>query len=97
MTHCNRSSLYRWIAFFSLALIMGCQGSQAGARRWGGGPYGQGSVERQKARATVFDPYPLNDIGPAVVGGRPPGFMNPLPEPRRNELTQQNPWANYNR
>lgn len=78
-------------------LSFGCQGSQAGAHRWGGGPYGQGSVERQKARAAVFDPYPLNDIGPAVVGGRPPGFMNPLPEPRRNEMTRQNPWANYNR
>ena len=66
--------------------IAGCQGSQAGAQRWGGGVYGQGNEERQKYRAASFDPYPLNDIGPEVVGGRPRGFMNPLPEANRNQI-----------
>jgi len=75
--------------------LAGCKGSQVGAHRWGGSDYGQGSVERQKARAVYFDPYPLNDIGPEVVGGRPRGFQNPLPEANRNEL--KNPWAGYNR
>jgi hypothetical protein len=73
----------------------GCKGSQLGAHRWGGSVNGQGSVEIQKARAVYFDPYPLNDIGPEVVGGRPRGFMNPLPEAHRNEL--KNPWAGYGR
>ncbi len=44
-------------------------------------------MERQYARAAVHDPYPLNDIGPEVVGGRPRGFMNPLPEAKRNRIT----------
>ena len=67
-------------------LFAGCQGSQVGAQRWSGGIYGQGSEERQKFRAASFDPYPLNDIGPEVVGGRPRGFMNPLPEANRNQI-----------
>ena len=54
-------------------LFAGCQGSQVGAKRWSGGIYGQGNEERQKYRAASFDPYPLNDIGPEVVGGRPRG------------------------
>ena len=67
-------------------LFAGCQGSQVGAKRWSGGIYGQGSEDRQKYRAASFDPYPLNDIGPEVVGGRPRGFMNPLPEANRNQI-----------
>jgi len=71
----------------------GCKGSQLGEKRWSGGQYGQGDLARQKSRAVYFDPYPLNDIGPEVVGGRPRGFQNPLPEPSRNELKM--PWAGY--
>ena len=63
----------------------GCQASKYAER------FGLGPIDRQKAKAAEFDPYPLNDIGPSVVGGRPPGFFNPLPEPRRNELTGKNP------
>ncbi|MEQ1830693.1 MAG: hypothetical protein ABL921_32375 [Pirellula sp.] len=83
------------------SILLGCKGSQLGAHRWGGGPTGQGTVETQKARAVYFDPYPMNDIGPEVVGGRPRGFTNPLAEAHRNELkmplTMQNPWAGYGR
>lgn len=79
-----RRALLLVIAFsFSFA---GCQGSQLGSKRWSGGIYGQGTEERQKYRAAAFDPYPLNDIGPEVVGGRPRGFMNPLPEAKRNQI-----------
>jgi hypothetical protein len=85
------------VAFASVTL--GCKGSHLGEKRWGGGPLGQGSSEQQKARAVYFDPYPLNDIGPEVVGGRPRGFQNPLPEATRNELKNPlaNPWAGYGR
>lgn len=85
---------------FSLMMVgLGCKGSQLGARRWGGSDFGQGSEDRQKARAVYFDPFPLNDIGPEVVGGRPLGFMNPLPEASRNELHNPlaNPWQGYGR
>lgn len=88
--------MHRRLAVLLLLLISGCQNGQWGLGRWGGSIYGQGSVERQKARAVVVDPYPLNDIGPEVVGGRPREFANPLAEASRNELTARNPWSGYN-
>jgi len=82
-----------------VGLISGCKGSPAGTSRWGGSEFGQGSIDRQKNRAVTFDPYPLNDIGPPVVGGRPREFANPLPEAQRNELTARprSPWNGYSR
>lgn len=76
---------------FALAVATcGCQSSHYAER------FGFGTMDRQKARAADFDPYPLNDIGPEVLGGRPRGFFDPTPEPRRNELqAQRNPWAGY--
>ncbi len=87
----------RSLGIVLLSFLGGCRGSELGQYRWGGSSFGQGSVERQKQRAVYFDPYPMNDIGPEVVGGRPRGFQNPLPEARRNELTAPNPWAGYGR
>ena len=58
-----------------LASLAGCANRQG----WGFAS-GQGTIERQKARAVVHDPYPLNDIGPEVVGGRPREFVNPQAE-----------------
>jgi hypothetical protein len=63
------------------ALLFGLAG--CASRPGWGFPGGQGTIERQKARAVVHDPYPLNDIGPEVMGGRPRGFINPQPEPVR--------------
>jgi hypothetical protein len=37
-----------------------------------------GTAEQQRADAERFDPYPDPDAGPAVLGGRPPGFQRPL-------------------
>jgi hypothetical protein len=76
------------VAILCLTVLstVGCQGSQLGSKRWSGGVFGQGTEERQKYRAASFDPYPLNDIGPEVVGGRPRGFQNPLPEANRNQI-----------
>jgi hypothetical protein len=72
------------LALLGCILLSGCQASRYAER------FGLGTIDRQKAKAADFDPYPLNDIGPSVVGGRPPGFFNPLPEPRRNELLGKN-------
>ncbi len=77
------------ICLVAVTSLVGCQSDGSRAR------FGQGTINYQKARAADFDPYPLNDIGPAVVGGRPPGFFNPLPEARRNELRANDPWRNY--
>lgn len=73
------------LTLLGFVLLGGCQASRYAER------FGLGTIDRQKAKAAEFDPYPLNDIGPSVVGGRPPGFFNPLPEPRRNELMGKNP------
>lgn len=68
------------------ALLVSCAGC-AGRPGWGFS-WGQGTIDRQKARAVVHDPYPLNDIGPEVVGGRPREYINPQAEPVRQNATQ---------
>ncbi|MFO0923408.1 MAG: membrane or secreted protein [Pirellulales bacterium] len=83
-----------------LVCLVGCQNSPWG--RWGSREFGQGSIDRQKARAVLTDPYPLNDIGPEVVGARPREFSTPLPEASRNRLQSEvksrlNPWSTYPR
>ncbi len=82
---------------WAIATSTGCKGSPSSAHRWGGSQFGQGSIDRQKSRAVTFDPYPLNDIGPPIVGGRPREYANPLPEAARNELTARptSPWTGY--
>ena len=72
-----------------ICLLIACTGC-ADRSRWGF-PWGQGTVDRQNSRAVVHDPYPLNDIGPEVVGGRPRGYMNPLPEAKRNQIYGEPP------
>ena len=42
-----------------------------------------GNLASQQFDAIYHDPYPLNDIGPEVVGGRPLGYEAPVPEVRR--------------
>jgi hypothetical protein len=54
----------------------GCQGAPSTYVR-------PGPVEYQQARAQRFDPYPENDTGPPIVGGRPREFENPPPEVQR--------------
>jgi hypothetical protein len=42
-----------------------------------------GPAVYQQKRAQLFDPYPENDVGPPVVGGRPQSYENPIAEPSR--------------
>ncbi len=72
-----------------LAIMVSLSGC-ANRQGWGA-PWGQGTTDRQKARAVVHDPYALPDIGPEVVGGRPREFMNPQAEPKRQHVTDQFP------
>ncbi len=69
------------------ALLVSCVG--CASRPGWGFPAGQGTVARQKARAVVHDPYPLNDIAPEVIGGRPRDFMQPQAEPVRDHNVEQ--------
>jgi hypothetical protein len=65
-----------------ILLLLLSSGCSARPRAWGF-PGGSGTVDRQKARASVHDPFPLNDIGPDVMGGRPREFAEPRTEAAR--------------
>ena len=45
-----------------------------------------GTIEQQRLRATIHDPYPDPDLGPKIDGGRPRDYREPLPEPVRNRI-----------
>lgn len=62
-----------------LMLISGCQGYRL--------PIGPpGTINEQRNRAAIFDPFPETDIGPDIIGGRPREFDRPLPEAERVPL-----------
>ena len=54
------------------------------------GQPGHRDVQRQ--RAVVHDPFPDNEAGPEIVGGRPRNFDRPLPEPVRNRAFSDGWW-----
>jgi hypothetical protein len=51
-----------------------------------------GSESQKLSRAQKFDPYPDPNMGPAVVGGRPEGFMNPRPDASDFNKRGMPPW-----
>jgi hypothetical protein len=51
-----------------------------------------GTIQQQRLRATVHDPYPDPDLGPEIDGGRPREYQEPLPEPVRNRLFVDSWW-----
>jgi len=70
------------VAFVVAAMVLGvclsgCNGLQRPSwLRPGPAPYQQRMAER-------FDPYPDNQMGPMVDGGRPREYEKPSPEPSR--------------
>lgn len=64
-------------SILALSASVGC--SSVDGPRW----FGPGTAGQQRAEAARFDPYPENDTGPAVVGGRPRDYQNPVAEPSR--------------
>jgi hypothetical protein len=50
-----------------------------------------GPAALQRAEAVQHDPYPLNDIGPEIVGGRPLAYQQPLDEVERAKLVPARP------
>lgn len=45
-----------------------------------------GTVEQQRLRATIHDPYADPDAAPKIDGGRPRDYIDPLPRPVRNRI-----------
>lgn len=54
--------------------LAGCRG--AGRPNW----FHPGPAEYQQSRAQLFDPYPENEPGPRIVGGRPMEYDKPPAE-----------------
>lgn len=78
----NRKSGWFVIAISVFLFATGC-----GMRPNWGPP---GTIADQRNRAVLYDPYPSNDLGPPIQGGRPLGFELP-----RSEAThlQDSPFA----
>ncbi|MEM6654506.1 MAG: hypothetical protein AAF596_01760 [Planctomycetota bacterium] len=45
-----------------------------------------GNTATQQLDALYHDPYPLDDLGPEIVGGRPREFFQPAPAVVRDRL-----------
>jgi hypothetical protein len=52
-----------------------------------------GWAQQQRAEAIEHDPYPLNDVGPEVVGGRPLAYLQSVPEVERARMNTSPPMA----
>ncbi len=73
-------------ALLFCALLAGCNASRP---RW----LHPGPTSYQQQRAVLFDPYADNDLGPEVVGNRPPGFQKPRSEPEKANLFNDSWWG----
>jgi hypothetical protein len=47
--------------------------------------FSPGTLQQQRAKATVHDPYADNSAGPAVDGARPREFARPQADPVRTQ------------
>jgi hypothetical protein len=66
--------------------------SVAGCAQHEGKIANPGTIQQQRLRATIHDPYPDPDLGPDVDGGRPREYLEPLPEPVRNRIYADSWW-----
>jgi hypothetical protein len=62
-------------------LLGGCNPSVAPPRLFNPGP-----APYQRQRAVQFDPYPDQDAGPSVAGGRPLDYDRQIPEADRSRF-----------
>lgn len=65
---------------FVVTLLVGCNGTVRKPSF-----LNPGNTATQRYNAIVHDPYPLDDAGPEIVGGRPRGYQDPVPEVRRGQ------------
>ncbi len=53
-----------------------------------------GTIYEQRSRAVLSDPFPNNELGPAVLGARPRGYETPLAQPVN---VQASPYSELNK
>ena len=83
---------FRWLITIAL-LTVASVGCSAEAQRYIRFPNlaSPGPAYAQRSDAIQHDPYPLNDIGPEIVGGRPLAYQQPLNEVARAKLVPSRP------
>jgi hypothetical protein len=69
-----------WAVFFA-ALLTVTAGCQVSLPRW----LRPGTVDRQQDKAVLYDPYPDNELGPEIVGGRPREYQQQVPTSVRSQ------------
>jgi hypothetical protein len=62
----------------TILAVSGCNSSVRWPDLWHPGPAGY-----QRYNALYHDPYPVDDMGPEIVGGRPRSYQRPVPEAER--------------
>jgi hypothetical protein len=65
----------------------------AGCRSMAPDVYRPGTMSTQQQRAVLHDPFPDNQAGPEVVGGRPLDYFQPAPEPVRSRTFSDMLWG----
>ncbi|HEY2413045.1 MAG TPA: membrane or secreted protein [Pirellulaceae bacterium] len=73
------------IVLLSSAALIGCTGQHPRLSH-------PGTIEQQRLRALIHDPYADPDMGPKDPGMRPQEFQKPLPEPVRNRIYADSWW-----
>ena len=70
--------------FVATALLLFLLIASGGCNRLKNGPYfgPQGTIGMQRNNNVLHDPFPSNDLGPPITGGRPLGFEQPWAESR---------------
>ena len=86
----NRNLCCCWTIAIAMVAAVGATGCHL---RLDEGP--PGTIGQQRQRAVVHDPFPSNDLGPEIMGGRPLGFERPAPETR--SVQADNPWSPLSR
>ena len=76
-----KTMLRGFLACLVLAGMTGCQTFSSG---FVDGP--PGPIYKQQSKAVLHGPYPNTDAAPEIVGGRPRGYQQPLPEAVNNRL-----------
>ena len=79
------------LTLFVLIFVAGAASSGCGLYRPALGE--PRTTQQQQYSAVLHDPYADQDLGPAVVGGRPREFQRPLAEPVRQRMFADSWWG----
>ena len=86
----NGAGMRRLILGLSMVFLLGTSGG-CSPKVQKPSLFHPGPAEYQRQNAVIHDPYPLDDVGPPIVGGRPRGFQKPEDEVSR--ARQFSPWS----